>query len=52
VELARLFNLGTILTLTLAAAVSYVVLFAGTAHHRHHRRQLTLGDVHRDHARP
>jgi hypothetical protein len=30
-ELARLFNLGTILTLTLAAAVSYVVLFAGTA---------------------
>ena len=30
-ELARLFNLGTILTLTLATAVSYVVLFAGTA---------------------
>ncbi|NYF58576.1 hypothetical protein [Micromonospora purpureochromogenes] len=29
-ELARLFNLGTILTLTLAAAVSYLVLFAGT----------------------
>ncbi|MGQ5262592.1 hypothetical protein ACTWLT_17775 [Micromonospora sp. ZYX-F-536] len=29
-ELARLFNLGTILTLTLATAVSYVVLFAGT----------------------
>jgi hypothetical protein len=28
--LARLFNLGTIFTLTLAAAVSYVVLFAGT----------------------
>jgi hypothetical protein len=28
--LARLFNLGTILTLALAAAVSYVVLFAGT----------------------
>ena len=31
VELARLFNLGTILTLTLATVVSYVVLFAGTA---------------------
>jgi hypothetical protein len=31
VELARLFNLGTILTLTLATAVSYLVLFAGTA---------------------
>lgn len=30
-ELARLFNLGTILTLTLATGVSYVVLFAGTA---------------------
>jgi hypothetical protein len=30
-ELARMFNLGTLLTLTLAAAVSYVVLFAGTA---------------------
>jgi hypothetical protein len=30
-ELARLFNLGTILTLTLATAVSYLVLFAGTA---------------------
>lgn len=30
-ELARLFNLGTILTLALAAAVSYLVLFAGTA---------------------
>ena len=29
-ELARLFNLGTVLTLTLATAVSYVVLFAGT----------------------
>ncbi|MEU6797434.1 hypothetical protein ABZ907_37560 [Nonomuraea wenchangensis] len=29
-ELARLFNLGTTLTLTLAAAVSYLVLFAGT----------------------
>ncbi|MEU4475563.1 hypothetical protein [Micromonospora sp. NPDC023888] len=29
-ELARLFNLGTILTLTLATAVSYVVLFVGT----------------------
>ncbi|MFI7106750.1 hypothetical protein ACIBK9_10620 [Nonomuraea sp. NPDC050227] len=29
-ELARLFNLGTVLTLTLAAAVSYLVLFAGT----------------------
>src|ERR1044072_1985005 len=27
VELARLFNLGTILTLTLATAVSYLVLF-------------------------
>jgi ABC-type Mn2+/Zn2+ transport system permease subunit len=26
-----MFNLGTILTLTLAAAVSYLVLFAGTA---------------------
>ncbi|MET8090272.1 hypothetical protein [Micromonospora sp. NPDC005220] len=30
-DLARLFNLGTILTLTLATAVSYVVLFVGTA---------------------
>ena len=29
-ELARLFNVGTILTLTLATAVAYVVLFAGT----------------------
>src|SRR4051812_15213258 len=29
-ELARMFNLGTILTLALATAVSYVVLFAGT----------------------
>jgi hypothetical protein len=29
-ELARLFNLGTVLTLTLATAVSYVVLFVGT----------------------
>ncbi|MGW4642786.1 hypothetical protein ACWEN6_30010 [Sphaerisporangium sp. NPDC004334] len=29
-ELARLFNLGTILTLTLATGVSYLVLFAGT----------------------
>ena len=29
-ELARLFNLGTILTLSLATAVSYLVLFAGT----------------------
>src|SRR4051812_28578673 len=29
-ELARMFNLGTILTLSLATAVSYVVLFAGT----------------------
>ncbi|MEW1587289.1 hypothetical protein AB0283_17860 [Micromonospora vinacea] len=29
-QLARLFNLGTILTLTLATAVSYVVLFVGT----------------------
>ncbi len=29
-ELARLFNLGTILTLTLATAVSYLVLFTGT----------------------
>ncbi|MEU9831931.1 hypothetical protein AB0D67_10375 [Streptosporangium sp. NPDC048047] len=29
-ELARLFNLGTVLTLTLAATVSYLVLFAGT----------------------
>jgi hypothetical protein len=29
-ELARLFNLGTTLTLTLATAVSYLVLFAGT----------------------
>jgi hypothetical protein len=29
-ELARLFNLGTVFTLALAAAVSYVVLFAGT----------------------
>ena len=30
-ELARLFNLGPIFTLTLATTVSYVVLFAGTA---------------------
>jgi hypothetical protein len=30
-ELARMFNLGTVLTLTLATAVSYLVLFAGTA---------------------
>ncbi|WP_236030610.1 hypothetical protein [Paractinoplanes lichenicola] len=30
-ELARLFNLGTVLTLALATAVSYVVLFTGTA---------------------
>lgn len=30
-ELARLFNLGTVLTLSLATAVSYVVLFVGTA---------------------
>lgn len=29
-ELARLFNLGTILTLALATALSYLVLFAGT----------------------
>ncbi|GAA0813333.1 hypothetical protein [Spirilliplanes yamanashiensis] len=29
-ELARLFNLGTVLTLALATAVSYLVLFAGT----------------------
>jgi hypothetical protein len=29
-ELAQLFNLGTVLTLTLATAVSYLVLFAGT----------------------
>ncbi|WP_433317349.1 hypothetical protein ACQP0U_08805 [Micromonospora sp. CA-269861] len=29
-ELARLFNLGTVLTLTLATALSYVVLFVGT----------------------
>jgi hypothetical protein len=29
-ELARMFNLGTVLTLTLATTVSYVVLFAGT----------------------
>ncbi|GAA3062964.1 hypothetical protein GCM10010464_29080 [Pseudonocardia yunnanensis] len=29
-ELARMFNVGTILTLALATAVSYVVLFAGT----------------------
>jgi hypothetical protein len=29
-ELARLFNVGTILTLILATAVAYVVLFAGT----------------------
>ena len=29
-ELARLFNLGTVLTITLATAVSYLVLFAGT----------------------
>ena len=31
VELARMFNLGTTITLTLATAVSYVVLFVGTA---------------------
>jgi hypothetical protein len=30
-ELARLFNLGTVLTLGLAAGVSYLVLFVGTA---------------------
>ena len=30
-ELARLFNVGTVLTLCLATAASYVVLFAGTA---------------------
>jgi hypothetical protein len=30
-ELARLFNIGTVLTLCLATAVSYVALFAGTA---------------------
>jgi hypothetical protein len=30
-ELARMFNIGTILTLTLATAVSYLVLFTGTA---------------------
>jgi hypothetical protein len=30
-ELARMFNLGTALTLTLATVVSYLVLFAGTA---------------------
>ena len=30
-ELARLFNIGTVLTLCLATAISYVVLFAGTA---------------------
>src|SRR4051794_24721488 len=30
VELARLFNLGTILTLSVATAVAYVVLYAGT----------------------
>jgi hypothetical protein len=30
-ELARLFNIGTVLTLCLATAVSYVVLYAGTA---------------------
>ena len=30
-ELARLFNLGTVLTLTLATVASYLVLFAGTA---------------------
>jgi len=29
-ELARLFNIGTVLTLCLATAMSYVVLFAGT----------------------
>jgi hypothetical protein len=29
-ELARMFNMGTVLTLTLATMVSYVVLFAGT----------------------
>jgi hypothetical protein len=29
-ELARLFNLGTVLTLTLATVVSYLALFAGT----------------------
>jgi Ca2+/Na+ antiporter len=30
-ELARMFNMGTILTLTLATALSYVALFVGTA---------------------
>jgi hypothetical protein len=30
-ELARLFNIGTVLTLALATAISYVVLFVGTA---------------------
>ena len=30
-QLARLFNLGTVLTLGLATTVSYIVLFAGTA---------------------
>ncbi|WP_433306732.1 hypothetical protein ACQP2F_21590 [Actinoplanes sp. CA-030573] len=30
-ELTRLFNLGTVLTLSLATAVSYLVLFTGTA---------------------
>ncbi|MDG4824987.1 hypothetical protein O7635_24325 [Asanoa sp. WMMD1127] len=30
-ELARMFNIGTVLTLGLATAVSYLVLFAGTA---------------------
>ncbi len=30
-ELARMFNLGTTITLTLATAVSYIVLFVGTA---------------------
>jgi hypothetical protein len=30
-ELARLFNLGTVVTLSLAAILSYVVLFVGTA---------------------
>ncbi|WP_232344202.1 hypothetical protein [Actinoplanes awajinensis] len=30
-ELARLFNIGTVLTLCLATTVSYLVLFAGTA---------------------
>jgi hypothetical protein len=30
-ELARLFNIGTVLTLCVTTAVSYIVLFAGTA---------------------